>query len=84
MPIVTINSYSNGPQDIIPPTASNFNKQFLDLLKKIFIYDASKRLSAQEALKHPWFREVQNDEGVEAARMRLESEALLQQSARGY
>ncbi|KAI5811550.1 kinase-like domain-containing protein [Peziza echinospora] len=68
-------------EDIIPPTGSSFNKQFLDLLKKIFIYDASKRLSAKEALKHPWFREVQNDEGVDAARMRIESEALLQQSA---
>ncbi|KAF8435522.1 kinase-like domain-containing protein [Terfezia claveryi] len=60
--------------DIIPGT-NNFQKQFLDLLKKIFIYDANKRISAQEALRHPWFRESQNDEGAEAARIRMENEA---------
>ncbi|KAF8462910.1 kinase-like domain-containing protein [Kalaharituber pfeilii] len=59
--------------DIIPQTNS-FYKQFLDLLKKIFIYDASKRITAKEALRHPWFKEVQNDEGAEAARIRLENE----------
>ncbi|KAF8419339.1 kinase-like domain-containing protein [Tirmania nivea] len=60
--------------DIIPGTNS-FQKQFLDLLKKIFIYDANKRISAKEALRHPWFRESQNDEGAEAARIRMENEA---------
>ena len=29
----------------------------LDLLQKMMTYDPSKRLSAEEALKHPWFRE---------------------------
>ena len=61
-------------KDIIPGT-TNFQKQFLDLLKKIFIYDANKRISAKEALRHPWFRETSTDEGAEAARIRMENEA---------
>lgn len=71
--------------DVIPQT-NNFHKQFLDLLKKIFIYDASKRITAKEALRHPWFKETQNDEGAEAARIRMEKEAAksIQQHPQGY
>ena len=29
----------------------------LDLLKKMFLHDPSKRTTASEALKHPWFSE---------------------------
>jgi cell division cycle 2-like protein len=29
----------------------------LDLLQKLMTYDPSKRISAEEALKHPWFKE---------------------------
>jgi len=62
--------------DIIHPT-NNFQKQFLDLLKRIFIYDPHKRIKAIDALNHPWFKETQNDEGAEAARIRLENEQAL-------
>ncbi|KAI1878327.1 hypothetical protein JX265_002697 [Neoarthrinium moseri] len=58
--------------DIIP-TSSNFLKQFLDLLEKIFVYDPSKRITARQALEHPWFREIAiPDDGTEAAKIRLE------------
>lgn len=60
-------------QEIIPPTTP-FNKQFLDLLKRIFVYDPSKRITALDALKHPWFREVVQDEGTEAAQLRAQRE----------
>lgn len=60
--------------DIIPATSS-FNKQFLDLLKRIFVYDPSKRITAKDALKHPWFRETVLDEGTEAAKSRADREA---------
>jgi dual-specificity kinase len=60
--------------DIIQPT-TNFNKQFFDLLKRIFVYDPNKRITAKEALKHPWFREVVQDEGTEATKLRLERQA---------
>ena len=29
----------------------------LDLMLKMMTYDPSKRITAEEALKHPWFRE---------------------------
>ena len=58
------------------PTGSPFNLQMLDLLRKIFVYDPAKRITAKEALKHPWFRETMVDDGVEAARLRRERESL--------
>ncbi|KAM0820418.1 putative Kinase-like domain-containing protein [Seiridium cardinale] len=58
--------------DIIP-ASSNFLKLFLDLLERIFVYDPSKRITARQALEHPWFREVAiPDDGTEAAKIRLE------------
>ena len=42
-------------EEIIPP-GTQFNKLFLDLLRKIFVYDPKKRITAREALKHPWFQ----------------------------
>ncbi|CAK7235751.1 serine threonine protein kinase CMGC group [Sporothrix eucalyptigena] len=60
--------------DIIP-VSSNFLRQFLDLLKRIFIYDPSQRITAKEALKHPWFSEIAvQDDGTEAAKIRLQRE----------
>lgn len=59
-----------------------FNKQFLDLLKKIFVYDPKARITAKQALKHPWFRESIIDDGTEAARIRAERER--ERLANGY
>jgi dual-specificity kinase len=56
-------------QDTITPH-TEFNKQFLDLLRKIFVYNPAKRITAKQALKHPWFRETLQDDGTEAARIR--------------
>ncbi|CAF9923691.1 dual specificity protein kinase kns1 [Imshaugia aleurites] len=56
------------------PAANAFNKQFLDLLRKIFVYDPKQRLTAKQALKHPWFKETITDDGTEAARIRLQRE----------
>lgn len=60
-------------EETIPPL-NNFNKQFLDLLRKIFVYDPKKRITAREALKHPWFNELVEDDGTEAGRIRVERE----------
>ncbi|KXL45662.1 hypothetical protein M433DRAFT_63634 [Acidomyces richmondensis BFW] len=62
-------------EEIIPPT-NNFNKSFLDLLRKIFVYDPKKRITAREALKHPWFNELVEDDGTEAARIKIERERV--------
>jgi dual-specificity kinase len=51
------------------PTNTPFNRQFLDLLQRIFIYDPKNRLTAKEALKHPWFKESLIDDGTEAYRI---------------
>jgi dual-specificity kinase len=42
---------------------------FLDLLQRIFVYDPKNRISAKEALKHPWFKESLIDDGTEALRI---------------
>ncbi|KMP07169.1 dual specificity protein kinase kns1 [Coccidioides immitis] len=55
-------------QDFIPANNS-FNKQFLDLLRRIFVYDPFARIKASEALKHPWFNESIIDDGTEAVRI---------------
>jgi dual-specificity kinase len=70
-------------QDIIPPV-TDFNRQFLDLLQRIFVYDPKKRLTAKEALKHPWFKESIQDDGTEATRIKNDRErrALEKQRAR--
>jgi dual-specificity kinase len=48
-------------------------EQFLDLLHKIFIYDPARRITAKEALKHPWFKMVPlPDDGSEADKIRLD------------
>ena len=59
-------------QDIIP-SHNPFLRLFLDLLEKIFVYDPSKRITARQALDHPWFRDMAiPDDGTEAAKIRLE------------
>ncbi|KAI0543220.1 kinase-like domain-containing protein [Xylaria digitata] len=58
--------------DIIPAT-SPFLRLFLDLLQKMFVYDPAKRITARQALAHPWFREAAiPDDGTEALKIRLE------------
>ncbi|KAK9475942.1 kinase-like domain-containing protein [Lipomyces japonicus] len=49
-------------EQIINPQ-DNFHAQFLDLLKRIFVYHPGDRLTAREALDHPWFRENYPDDG---------------------
>ena len=59
----------------IIPTTNPFLTQFLDLLRRIFVYDPNNRITAKEALQHPWFRELAHpDDGTEATRIRREKE----------
>jgi dual-specificity kinase len=41
-------------------------------LTKIFVYDPKKRITAKQALQHPWFRESLMDDGTEAHKIKLE------------
>ncbi|KAK5012124.1 serine threonine protein kinase CMGC group [Cryomyces antarcticus] len=56
--------------ETIPPY-TDFNRQFLDLLRRIFVYDPKKRITAKQALQHPWFKEVLQDDGTEATKIRI-------------
>ncbi|KAJ5901506.1 Dual specificity protein kinase [Penicillium taxi] len=51
------------------PVTTPFNRSFLDLLRRIFLYDPKSRITAKEALKHPWFKESLIDDGTEAHRL---------------
>lgn len=67
--------FTNSLQQIIPPTTTFFTN-FLDLLQRIFIYDPEKRITAKEALDHPFFHELAHpDDGTEAARIGREQMA---------
>ena len=68
-------------EETIPPT-NNFNRLFLDLLRQIFVYDPKKRITAREALKHPWFDELVEDDGTEAGRIRVEREKMAELAER--
>jgi len=68
-------------QDTIPPH-NEFNLQFLDLLKRIFVYDPSKRITAKEALNHPWFTQRIEDDGTEALKIRNKQERVRAEKAR--
>lgn len=67
------NLYLQPIQETIPPH-NDFNRKFLDLLKKIFVYDPKKRITAHQALQHEWFREHFEDDGTEAEKIRFERE----------
>ncbi|KAK6506018.1 dual specificity protein kinase kns1 [Arthrobotrys conoides] len=67
--------------EMIPQTCS-FYRQLLDLLKKIFVYDPAKRISARDALKHPWFNEVIRDEGITVAQMRIDKSVEMERELR--
>jgi dual-specificity kinase len=72
--------------DQIIPGNNTFLKNFVDLLKKIFVYDPAHRITAKQALQHPWLKEMaQPDDGTEAAKIRMERIRMEQQAQRhGY
>ncbi|PWY89935.1 kinase-like protein [Aspergillus heteromorphus CBS 117.55] len=61
------------------PTNTKFHKLFLDLLQRIFVYDPKNRITAKEALKHPWFKESLVDDGTEALRIGEQLQRTTQQ-----
>ena len=50
-----LNKFLKNSQDIINPKQEATHDLFLDLLKKLLDYDPDKRITANEALKHPFF-----------------------------
>ncbi|KAK2616450.1 serine threonine protein kinase CMGC group [Conoideocrella luteorostrata] len=69
-------------EDIFPAN-NQFFKHLLCLLRKIFVYDPAQRITAKQALNHPWFKEIaQPDDGIHAAKIRLERKRSEQENAR--
>lgn len=69
LPCVVHWELTDSRQEFILPNNA-FNKQLLDLLRKIFVYDPKQRITAKQALKHPWFKETIVDDGTEAIKIR--------------
>ena len=64
---------TNNYQETIPKTYP-FNTSFVDLLNRIFVYDPKNRITAKQALEHPWFQQTLQDDGTEAKRIQKEKE----------
>ena len=47
----------SGKYDLLNPPFDNLSRDCLDLLKKLLELRVFRRLSAEEALNHPWFKE---------------------------
>ena len=57
-----IASIEKGEFDLKSPPFDKISKSALDLIQKLLNKDVEKRISAQEALNHPWFKEHQSRE----------------------
>ena len=57
-----IASIEKGEYDLKSPPFDKISKSALDLIQKLLNKDVEKRISAQEALNHPWFKEQQSRE----------------------
>jgi renal tumor antigen len=42
----------------------NVSEEAKDLINKMLIYNPDNRISASQALKHPWFREIKEQEMI--------------------
>ena len=57
-----ISNILKGVYDIEKPPFDKISKNALDLIQKLLNKDINKRISAQEALNHPWFKENKSKE----------------------
>ncbi|PNY29403.1 Dual specificity protein kinase lkh1 [Tolypocladium capitatum] len=68
--------------DDIIPSNNSFHRNLLDLLRKMFVFDPSQRITAKQALNHSWFKEMAPpDDGTEAAKIRLGMNRQKQENA---
>ncbi|TVY85551.1 Dual specificity protein kinase lkh1 [Lachnellula suecica] len=68
--------------ETIIPDNNKFCRNFLDLLRKIFVYDPAERITAKQALQHPWFKEAATpDDGTEATKIRLQRQQQAEEAA---
>ena len=51
-----------GVYDLQSPPFDRLSLNALDLIRKLLTFDPEKRISAEEALNHPWFKEFKSQE----------------------
>ena len=57
-----INNVRSGKYDLTSHPFNKLSKNCIDLIKKLLTIDPNKRISAQEALNHKWFKENSSKE----------------------
>ncbi|KAK9473159.1 kinase-like domain-containing protein [Dipodascopsis tothii] len=57
--------------EMIPVDKAPFYREFVDLLRRIFVYNPEERLTAKDALNHAWFRQDPPLEDFEQAAQAL-------------
>ena len=57
-----MSNIQKGIYDLESPPFDNISENALDLIKKLLNKDIDSRISAQEALNHPWFKENKSKE----------------------
>ena len=62
MPDEIIDNIQKGIYDLNSPIFDKISKSAIDLIQKLLNKDIEKRISAQEALNHPWFKEQKSRE----------------------
>ena len=62
MPDEIIDNIQKGTYDLNSPIFDKISKSAIDLIQKLLNKDIEKRISAQEALNHPWFKEQKSRE----------------------
>ena len=56
-----VKSVKVGSYSLTGPVWKNVSKEGIDLIKKMLTYDAKDRISAKEALLHPWILKKVHD-----------------------
>jgi serine/threonine protein kinase len=53
-------SFPKWPTQDLAPKCPNLDADGIDLLGKMLVFDPTKRISAKQALQHPWFNDLKN------------------------
>lgn len=61
--VYSVKTFDQSVRRVVSPNGENrvFWDSFMDLLFKIFVYDPEQRITAKEALDHPWFKMTVDD-----------------------